>query len=75
MQGMTKTQEHALVPKSCAVMSEVPDVTETLLKNPAAVPLLSALNDQKVIKHFKSLSVRSLYCTLYCMATDKLAYR
>jgi hypothetical protein len=72
---MTKTQENALVPKSCAVMSEVPDVTETLLKNPAAVPLLAALNDQKVIKHFKSLSVRSICCILCCMPAHRFAHR
>lgn len=74
-QGMTKTQENALVPKTCAVMSEVADITDTLLKNVAAAPLLAALNDQKIMKHFKSLSVRSnLLALSSCTLIDAFAF-
>lgn len=55
---LTKTQDNASVPKSCVVMSEVADVTDTILKSPAAVSLLTALKDPKVARHFKSISVR-----------------
>jgi len=54
---MTKAADNALVPKTCVVMSEFADITETLLKNKESVPLLAALNDQAILKHFKSLIV------------------
>lgn len=56
-QTLTKTQDNQLVPKSSAVMSEVADVTDTILKNAAAAPLLKALGDPVIAKHFKSISV------------------
>jgi hypothetical protein len=56
---LTKTQDmNASVPKSCVVMSEVADVTDTILRSPATVSLLTALKDPNVARHFKSISVR-----------------
>jgi hypothetical protein len=55
---LTKTQDNASVPKSCVVMSEVADVTDTILKSSAAASFLTALKDPNVAKYFKSISVR-----------------
>ncbi|KIM29452.1 hypothetical protein M408DRAFT_328717 [Serendipita vermifera MAFF 305830] len=57
---MAKAHDNALVPKTCVVMTEVADVTDALLKNSAAAPLLAAFNDPKIMKYFKSLSVTDL---------------
>lgn len=57
---IAKTQDNPTVPKECVVMSEVADISDSILKNNAATPLLAALKDPKIIKHFKSLSITDL---------------
>ncbi|KAG8756090.1 hypothetical protein FRC14_003393 [Serendipita sp. 396] len=57
---LTKTQENQTVPKACVVMSEVADVTETILKQSATVPFLAALSNNDVLKYFKSFSITDL---------------
>ena len=56
-QTLTKTQENPILTDQLVVMSEHTDITEAFLKHQAFRPVLQALKDPKVLKHFRSLSV------------------
>ena len=56
-QTLTKTQENPTLSDELVVMSENADITETLFKHQAFRPVLQALKDPKILRHFRSLSV------------------
>ena len=56
-QTLTKTQENSTLNDELVVMSENADITETFLKHQAFRPVLQALKDPKILRHFRSLSV------------------
>ncbi|THH06361.1 hypothetical protein EW146_g9635 [Bondarzewia mesenterica] len=51
----TRATDNAAVPNTLTVMSEFADVTENVLK--VAGPVLSALQDPKILPYFRSLSI------------------